>query len=281
MIGHAQADTMRSEMLPTTTESTIRPSRSRRCRRASILGLVLCAASGLLLAQESERVVPRVEPTPGPAIGTGGQPIEAPSPPARSLSGTLRLVGEDGQVLTDEIDLSDAVVYFNPDRPVPVEPAGEEVLLSTSRRQFVPRVVVVEAGSVVRFPNEDPILHNVFSSSPGNRFDLGLYGRSEGLTHRFDEPGLVRVFCNVHSRMSAHIVVVDTPFHTRPDSEGRFRFDALPPGPGRLTAWHERSDPVQIPLEIGPSDLRLDTIELQATVRQIAPQRERLRRRRY
>jgi plastocyanin len=193
---------------------------------------------------------------------------------------TARPGDEDGRPLDETIDLRDAVVYFNPEQAIAVDPPSSEVLLTTARRQFEPRVVVVEAGSVVRFPNEDPILHNVFSSSPGNRFDLGLYGKSEGLTHRFDEPGLVRVFCNVHSRMSAHIVVVDTPFHLRPDGDGRFRFDALPRGRGTLTAWHERTDPLQIPVTIGTEDLVLAPIALRATVRQIAPQRERLRRRR-
>jgi len=182
--------------------------------------------------------------------------------------------------MVSEVDLSEGVVYFNPEQPIAVEPKADEVVLTTARRQFVPRVVVVEAGSVVRFPNDDRILHNVFSSSPGNRFDLGLYGQSEGLTHRFDDPGLVRVFCNVHSRMSAHIVVVDTPFYARPDRDGRFHIDDLPEGPGTLTAWHERSDPLQIAVKIGAADLTLAPIELRASVRQIAPQRQRLRRRR-
>ena len=96
----------------------------------------------------------------------------------------------------------------------------------------MPRVVIVQTGAEVTFPNEDPILHNVFSNSPGNRFDLGHYGNSPGKTKRFDQPGLVRVFCNVHSSMSAHIVVVDSPYFTKPDRDGRFELDAVPPRRG-------------------------------------------------
>jgi len=257
------------------------------CLRALVLAW-LCLVAGLLQAQtadpESTPVrplpIPEAEPDRGDATEIGT--IDPPAGATRSLSGQLRLVDEDGQTIegTGDVDLSEAVVYFSPEVPVAVEPAEEEVLLTTQRRNFVPRVVVIEAGSVVRFPNEDPILHNVFSSSPGNRFDLGLYGKSEGLTHRFDQPGLVRVFCNVHSRMSAHIVVVDSPFHGRPDRDGQFHFDALPQGHGTLTAWHEQSDPVQVDVMIGPEAVTLAPIELRATVRQIAPQRERLRRRR-
>lgn len=223
----------------------------------------------------------RIERPTDKPIDTPERPrVDGATPATQALSGTLRLVEADGTALTEIVDLSEAVVYFNPEVPVEVEAPAEAVTLTTARRQFVPRVIVVEAGSVVRFPNDDPILHNVFSSSPGNRFDLGLYGESDGLTHRFDQPGLVRVFCNVHSRMSAHIVVVDTPFYLRPDGEGRFRFEAVPRGAGTLTAWHERSDPLQIPVNVGSEDLSLEPIELRATVRQIAPQRERLRRRR-
>jgi plastocyanin len=243
-----------------------------------IMLALLCLHAGGLQAQTRDS-----EPSPTqsvPVQETGSEVTDPAGTPTRTLNGELRLVDEGGQPITGEVDLSEAVVYFNPEVPVAFEPSAEEVLLTTQRRSFVPSVVVIEAGSVVRFPNEDPILHNVFSSSPGNRFDLGLYGKSEGLTHQFDEPGLVRVFCNVHSRMSAHIVVVDTPFHGRPDRDGRFRFDALPQGRGTLTAWHERSDPVQVDVVIGAEAVTLAPIELRATVRQIAPQRERLRRRR-
>ena len=95
--------------------------------------------------------------------------------------------------------------------------------MSTRRKQFLPRVLAIGAGESVRFPNEDPILHNVFSQSPDNAFDTGQYGRGEGKTTRFDKPGLVRVYCNVHHSMVGHILVLDTPHFTRPSSDGRFR----------------------------------------------------------
>lgn len=245
--------------------------------------VLLLTSSGFSAAQNVQRnkASPTANPEPSAATAlVDSNPVNSNLSPTQGLAGQLRLVDEDGEPITADVDLSKAVVYFNPETPVEVVPPENEILLTTARRQFVPRVIVVETGSLVRFPNEDPILHNVFSSSPENRFDLGLYGRSEGLTHRFEDPGLVRVFCNVHSRMSAHIVVVDTPFHGRPNKDGRFRFAALPRGAGTLTAWHERSDPVQVAVTLDSEAVTLAPIELRATVRQIAPQRERLRRRR-
>jgi len=194
------------------------------------------------------------------------------------LNGTLRLVDEDGDIVSDAAEFGQAVIYFEPDHAGAIELVDERARLTTRRRQFEPRVLVVQAGTEVIFPNDDPILHNVFSSSPENRFDLGLYGRSDGKTHRFDSPGLVRVFCNVHPAMSAHIVVVGSTHYSQPDRQGLFVLTDLPPGSGRLTVWHERAEPRQIELEIHSSDIDLGTIDLALTVRQIQPQRQRLRR---
>ena len=107
----------------------------------------------------------------------------------------------------------------------------------------MPRVLAIPEGSSVRFPNEDTILHNVFSRSPDNSFDAGLYGAGNGIVHQFDQPGLVKVYCNVHHSMYAYILVLDTPFYARPDREGRFAITGVPEGEGDLVVYHERGDP--------------------------------------
>jgi len=134
-----------------------------------------------------------------------------------------------------------AVVYYQPAAGAPaVKPL--ELTLETRGKEFVPRVLVLPVGSRVRFPNRDPILHNVFSVSGGNSFDLGLYAEGPGKTHTFDDTGLVRVYCNVHHSMVAYVLVLDTPFYTVPGADGRWTLHGLPEGPGRLTVWHERGE---------------------------------------
>ena len=96
-------------------------------------------------------------------------------------------------------------------------------------------------GSKVRFP-PGSILHNAFSVSGGNAFDVGLYGRGAGKAVAFEEPGLVRVFCNVHQQMAAYVLVVDTPYSTAPDKKGTFSLAGLPAGAGTLSVWHERGE---------------------------------------
>ena len=106
--------------------------------------------------------------------------------------------------------------------------------------QFLPHVVAVTTGSSVSFPNEDPFFHNVFSLSRGGVFDLGRYPSGATRSREFKRPGIVKVFCHIHSHMSAVVRVFDHPWFTIPDDEGEFSIDGVPAGERTLVAWHER-----------------------------------------
>ena len=156
------------------------------------------------------------------------------------IRGELRMTS-GGKALRAEV-AKDAVVYFRPKQRPPLEVPDDAYVLATEGKDFVPRVLPVIVGATVRFPNFDPILHNAFSTSQSNSFDVGLYGQGEESEPvRFVNPGLVRVYCNVHHGMVAHILVLDTPYFVIPDEKGRFRLTQLPEGPGELLIWHERA----------------------------------------
>lgn len=159
--------------------------------------------------------------------------------PARAvvLEGQVTLLA-NGKPLRAE-EAREAVVYYRAPGLAPPEAAGD-FEMRTEGKQFAPRALPVPAGATVRFPNFDPILHNVFSSAGDTRFDLGLYGRGDGRSHVFDTPGLVRVYCNVHHDMVGHVLVLDTPHFVRPDADGRFRLDVPARADGELFVWHER-----------------------------------------
>jgi len=104
---------------------------------------------------------------------------------------------------------------------------------------FVPGVLAITTGSTVDFPNSDRIYHNVFSLSRPARFDLGRYAVGRSKSVRFDRAGIVRVFCDIHSHMSAYILVFNHPFFAVADAEGRYRIDNIPAGTYSVVAWHQ------------------------------------------
>lgn len=161
---------------------------------------------------------------------------------AHDLIGTVELTEGAAKRRVVGAELASVVVYFEPDEKPKTLPASDPYVMTTKNKAFAPRVLAVPRGAVVSFPNEDPILHNVFSLSPANKFDLGLYRKGPGKTAKFDTPGLVRVFCNVHHAMVAYVLVLDTPYFTRPDEQGRFVLRGPNPGGGTLYAWHERAE---------------------------------------
>lgn len=181
----------------------------------------------------------------------------APAPPAaaaarRSLAGRVSLLAGSRQSVAAE-EAADAVVYFLPDVRPKAATAGR-YLMDTRSKGFEPSLLVVPVGSTVRFPNGDPILHSVYSDSPGQAFDLGLYGADEVREHRFDRPGIVFVHCKVHSAMQANILVLDTPHFVRAGRDGAFRLDDVPAGTGTLVAWHPRAAGISQPIILPAAD---------------------------
>jgi len=143
--------------------------------------------------------------------------------------------------VTDE--MRNVVVYLESVGPSPVSTpsSGGTSVLKQEGRSFVPHVLPVARGTTVLFPNEDPVYHNVFSLSRAATFDLGRYPQGTSKSFRCDQPGIVQVFCHIHSDMSAIILVLENPFFAVPDSKGRFVIEGIPPGTYRAVAFHERA----------------------------------------
>jgi plastocyanin len=145
-------------------------------------------------------------------------------------------------------------------------PAGRppDSLFATSRtgqlaqkdQSFSPRVVPVAVGGQIEFPNRDPIYHNVFSVSPAKRFDLGKYGRGKSKSVRFDKPGVVKVYCDIHSNMEGFIVVVPNAWFTRVADDGSFELPPLPSGTYRVQAWHPDLGTKSVSVTVGEDETR-------------------------
>ena len=111
--------------------------------------------------------------------------------------------------------------------------------LDQRNEAFVPHVLAIVAGTVVDFPNNDETYHNVFSLSSTKPFDLGRYAAGHSQSVKFDRPGIVRVFCDIHSHMSAFILVFAHRHFAVTDDEGRYKLDNVPPGTYTVIAWNE------------------------------------------
>ncbi|MFT5240379.1 MAG: plastocyanin [Candidatus Promineifilaceae bacterium] len=125
---------------------------------------------------------------------------------------------------------------------VPQTPAKTVQVVVQRDARFDPRVMVIEKGTTVEWPNKDDIFHNVFSASETKPFDLGLY-KEEIKSITFEKPGRVDVFCSIHKNMSCIILVMDNPYYSKTDNKNRYRIDDIRPGTYTLKAWHERLPP--------------------------------------
>lgn len=136
-------------------------------------------------------------------------------------------------------EMRNVVIYFS-DVPASAGVAAQRASITQRDEQFAPHLVAVTTGSSVAFPNQDPFFHNVFSLSRSATFDLGRYPSGATRSQIFRRPGIVKVYCHIHSHMSAVVRVFDHTWFTIPRDEGTFSIDGVPPGQYTLIAWHER-----------------------------------------
>lgn len=138
--------------------------------------------------------------------------------------------------------------------PAPTLDSMRRGVMSQTQERFAPHVLSILQGGRVDFPNNDDVYHNVFSLSSVRTFDLGRYptGNSKSIT--FTKPGVVQVFCHIHSDMSGIVFVLPNPFFARPDSSGSYVIDNVPAGDYTIVGWHERTKPVALRVHVVPGE---------------------------
>ncbi len=153
-----------------------------------------------------------------------------------------------------------AVVYL--EGAFPGQTNAAPLLMGQRRFQFEPGVLPIQTGSTVAFPNFDDAYHNVFSYSKAKRFDLGRYRKDEQpATQTFNQPGVVKLYCEIHEHMRATILVLDTPHFVRTDAEGHYRLvlPGVPDGHYTLKAWVNEKTTRERPLDVKTDQtLRID-----------------------
>lgn len=165
-----------------------------------------------------------------------------------AVAGQVTIQERPGETTSD---LGNTVVYLEPAPGTKVRVGEAKEQIAMQSRQFSPRVRVVTVGSSVEFPNQDPFSHNIFSNAAGASFDLGTYGRGVSKSAEYKKPGAFPVYCNIHSRMSGFVVVVNTPYRTQAGLDGRYQIMGVPAGKYTVHVWHERAPEVTKDIVVG------------------------------
>lgn len=144
----------------------------------------------------------------------------------------------------------------------PTSTSGKTVDMAQRDKQFAPKLVVIQTGSSVNFPNFDTVRHHVYSFSSTKPFEIKLYTGRPSAPVTFDKPGTATLGCNIHDNMLGHIHVVDTPYLGVTDAQGKVEID-VPAGDHRIRIWHPKMGENQIGQDFrmvvgsGPLTLRL------------------------
>jgi plastocyanin len=184
--------------------------------------------------------VPKPADTPG-SVGEAAEKAIRGAGTSGTVSGKVRLPGGAGE----------AYVYVEGTRSSPVR--GKVLEVKQKDKQFAPRVAVVPVGTRLSFPNMDAVFHNVFSRSPGNAFDLGgiKAGEKPGSVV-VSQPGHVEIFCNIHSKMRADVLVVPSGHYAKVRPDGSFELPAVPIGTRKLVLWGPALKPASQRVDVTP-----------------------------
>jgi plastocyanin len=149
---------------------------------------------------------------------------------------------------------SESVVYVEAIAGKTFPAPTQHSVIDQKGLMFVPHIVVIEAGTTVDFINSDSVSHNVFwSAAGGNKklgHNLGTWPQGEKRSFKFDTPGAVPLFCNVHPDMAGYIVVSPTPYFATTDKSGAYKIENVPDGSYTVTAWNEGTKPHSNPVTV-------------------------------
>ena len=130
-----------------------------------------------------------------------------------------------------------------------------KVTIDQSDLQFFPKHTVISVGSVVKFSNQDREVHNIYSKSKSNQFNLGAM--SSGMTKviSLNQSGPIVLRCNLHKGMVGTIFVVPNGYYTEPDEKGNYELNQVKSASYTMQAWAPHLSPGDVEANIKSVDL--------------------------
>lgn len=168
------------------------------------------------------------------------------------------LVGPDQGV-------QDAVVYLR--GVAKGKPWGEPEkvpVLDNKACRFEPPIQVMRAGAI-DIHNSDPVLHNTHGFY-GRRtaFNVALPDKGVKVTRELPRPGMVRVECDAHGWMLAHVFVADSPYYALTGQDGRYAITDIPPGTYALVTSQSHAGDTEQQVTVKAGETQILDIELKA-----------------
>jgi plastocyanin len=142
--------------------------------------------------------------------------------------------------------LLDAVVYLkNVKRGKPFRAAAKKVTIDQRNCVFEPSLSVIVDGGELEAVNSDPILHNIHVYALGERTRQTVMNASQpqkgnivAKRMHLGDTTAMKVECDAHNFMHAHVFVARNPYYAIVDDNGEFEIGNVPPGTYTITVWH-------------------------------------------
>ena len=149
--------------------------------------------------------------------------------------------------ISDDNGLQDAVIFVLDAPATPVRP--EQPMISQEGCVYRPHVSAIGTGQSVLIQNDDPTFHNVrivehqisTLNKGRNLENYGQPNKGSRHVHRFDQPGVYRLECDVHRWMRSWIYVHSNNHVAVTHSDGSFEIPyGLKDGRYQIAAWHSQ-----------------------------------------
>ncbi|MBF0288134.1 MAG: hypothetical protein HQM14_09980 [SAR324 cluster bacterium] len=158
--------------------------------------------------------------------------------PGSELSGQVKVQHFSENKWMDAPNNANVVVFL---LGIEEPPDSHDRYLDQKDKAFSTPVLAISKGQRVFFRNMDPVNHNIFSLSKAKKFDLGLYKDPVVKSVTFDQPGIVKVFCNIHHQMNADILVLKNNKYAVTGVDGTYRIGKIPAGKYKARVWAQGS----------------------------------------
>ncbi len=166
-------------------------------------------------------------------------------------------------LVTEDKSVRQAVVYLKGVKEGKAwGDATAKPVLDQKACRFEPKVQIMPRGDI-DIVNSDPVLHNTHGYY-GRRtaFNLALPNEGQTITRQLKKPGIVKVDCDAHGWMLAHIYVADNPYYALSGEDGTFNITDVPPGDYTLVVWQRLTGATETAVKVEAEQAAEVVVEL-------------------